>query len=75
MLTKINIKLHTSKIFGNNKDNSGNNFDLDADPSTFNSKLADEIIDACSNIFDSSISKTTRCWENLSVRKVGSKNK
>lgn len=75
MLTKINIKLHTSKIFGNNKDNSGSNFDLDADPSTFNSKLADEIIDACSNIFDSSISKTTRCWENLSARKVGSKNK
>ena len=49
-------ELYTSKIFGNDKDNSnGSNFDLDPDLSTFNSKLVNETINSCSNIQDSSV--------------------
>ena len=48
------IKLYTSKLFGNGKDNSnGSNFDLDIDLSTLNSELVNEIINSCTNILDS----------------------
>lgn len=52
------VILHTSKVFGSNKDNNGNDFDLDTNLSTFKSKLSDEIIDIYNNIFDSSVVKT-----------------
>ena len=41
------IELYTSKIFGNDKNNSkGSNFDLDTELSTLNSKLVDETINS-----------------------------
>ena len=60
------IELYTSKIFGNGKDNSkGSNFDLDSNLSTLNSKLVDETINSCSNILNSSVSKTVNCGSSL----------
>ena len=66
------IELYTSKIFGNDKDNSnGNNFDLDTDLSTLNSKLVDETINSwLSNFLDSSVSKTINCGSNLSTPQI-----
>ena len=65
------IELHTSKIFGNGKDNSkGSNFDLDTDLSTLNSKLVDETINSCSNILNSSVSETVSCGSNLSTPQI-----
>ena len=63
------IELYTSKIFGNGKDNSnGSNFDTDL--STLNSKLVNETINSCSNIIDSSVSKTINCRLNLSTPQI-----
>ena len=60
------IELYTSKIFGNDKDNSNSSkFDLGTDLSTLNSKMVDETINSCSNILDSSVSKTINCGSNL----------
>ena len=57
-LIYVKNKLYTSKTFSNSKDNSdGNNFDLDTGLS-LNSKLVNETINSCSNIIDSSVSKT-----------------
>ena len=65
------IELYTSKIFGNDKNNSnGSNFDLDTDLSTLNSKLVDETVSSCSNILDSSVSKTINCGPNLSTPQI-----
>ena len=65
------IELYTSKIFGNDKDNSNSSkFDLGTDLSTLNSKLIDEIINSCSNILDSSVSKTINCGSNLSTPQI-----
>ena len=56
------IELYTSKIFGNDKNNSkGSNFDLDTELSTLNSKLVDETINSCSNIINSSVNETVNC--------------
>ena len=55
-----------STIFGNGKDNSiGSHFDIDTDLSTLNSKLVDETINSCSNILNSSVSKTVNCGSSL----------
>ena len=57
-LIYVKNKLYTSKTFSNSKDDSdGNNFDLETGPS-LNSKLVNETISSCSNIIDSSVSKT-----------------
>ena len=65
------IELYTSKIFGNSKDNrKGSNFDLNTRLSTLNSKLVDETINSCSNIFNSSVSKTINCGLNLSTPQI-----
>ena len=62
------IKLCTSKILGNGKDNSnGSSFDLDTDLPTLNPKLVAETINFCSNILDLSVSKTINCRSNLST--------
>ena len=59
-------ELYTSKIFGNGKDNSdGSDFNLDTDLSTLNSKSVDKTMNSCSNILDSSVSKTINCGSNL----------
>ena len=72
MSIEINfVELYTSKIFGNGKDSSkGSNFDLDTDLSTLNSKLVNETINSCSNIVDSSVSKTVNCGSNLSTPQI-----
>ena len=71
--------MYTSKIFGNDKDNSkGINFDLDTNQSALNSKLVDETINSCSNILNSSVSKTVNFGSNLSnlsVNQTPSMNK
>ena len=68
------IELCTSKIFGNSKDNSnGSNFNFDTDLSTLNLKLVDETINSCSNIRDSSVSKTMDCGSNLSTPQISEK--
>ena len=65
------IELHTSKIFGNGKDNSKcSNFDLDTDLSTLNSKLIDETVNSNSNILNSSVSETVNCGSNLSTPQI-----
>ena len=50
--------------------NNGRNFDLDTDLSTFNSKLVYETINSCSNILDSSASKTINCGSNPSTPRI-----
>ena len=72
LINKNKLKeLFTSKLFSNNKDNSnGNDFDLDNDLSTLNSKLVDETINSCSNILVSSVSKTVDCGSNLSTPQI-----
>ena len=68
------IELPTSKIFGNGKDSGkGKNFDLDTDLSTLNSKLVEETINFCSNILDSSASKTVNCGSNRSIPQISEK--
>ena len=63
--------MYTSKIFGNDKDNSkGINFDLDTNQSALNSKLVDETINSCSNILNSSVSETVNCGSNLSTPQI-----
>ena len=54
LVNKKKLELHTSKIFGNGKDNSkgSSNFDLETDLSTLNSKMFDETINSCSNILN-----------------------
>ena len=65
------IEMYTSKIFGNDKDNSkGINFDLDTNQSALNSKLVDETINSCSNILNSSVSETVNCGSNLSTPQI-----
>ena len=65
------IEMYTSTIFGNDKDNSkGINFDLDTNQSALNSKLVDETINSCSNILNSSVSKTVNCGSNLSTPQI-----
>ena len=65
------IEVHRSKLFSKSKDNSnGNNFDLDTDLSTLKSKLADEAINSCSNILDSTDRKTIDCGSNLSTPQI-----
>ena len=59
------VELYTSKIFGNDKDNSkGRNLDLDTELCTLNSKLVDETINSCSNILNLVISKIVNCGSN-----------
>ena len=72
MSIEINfVELYKSKIFGNGKDSSkDSNFDLDTDLSTLNSKLVNETINSCSNIVDSSVSKTVNCGSNLSTPQI-----
>ena len=65
------IELPTSKIFGNGKDSGkGKNFDLDTDLSTLNSKLVEETINFCSNILDSSASKTVNSGSNRLIPQI-----
>ena len=65
------IELYTSKIFGNDKNNSkGSNFDLDTELSTFNLKLVDETINSCSDILNSLVSETVNCGSNLSTPQI-----
>ena len=63
--------MYISKLFRNGKNNNnGISFDLDTDLSTLNSKLVDEPINSCSNILNSSVSKTVNWESNLSTPQI-----
>ena len=63
--------MYISKLFRNGKNNNnGISFDLNTDLSTLNSKLVDEPINSCSNILNSSFSKTVNWESNLSTPQI-----
>ena len=65
------IEMYTSKIFGNDKDNSkGINLDLDTNQSALNSKLVDETINSCSSILNSSVNETENYGSNLLTHQI-----